>query len=407
MLKNIKKIILHFFYLLNFLIVCLIEVPKCLFLIFLNKKKYYFYQSEGGFGHLISTPMFLNSQFDSDWLLVFSYQKSRYHNKYIKKIFPKNLIFLNNGILTNFLGIITSHYYCELTMSVIKFFCNIFFKINLKEYYDLLSKFKKKNYKKETSYFKGYESKCWREIVDYSKDFDFSENIKEELKIFFSRFKKGCVGNVLFPIRTKGSNKSQKDYSNKLRDSRDINDYKKILEDLVSRNYLIFLSGDKIVYPDWINSQNNIITFDKTNLDKNYFNLMAGIGSDIVIGGPSGATMFSMFGKKNLFLESLDFGVGFNNTIISHPKIKDKDIKNIKELLTERFIENKIEFYSEQHIELLDKNELFEIYYEFIENINNKNYGIDPNLLGINEGWLIDSRSKISNKWLDLNNIIY
>ncbi len=144
MLKNIKKIILHFFYLLNFLIVCLIEVPKCLFLIFLNKKKYYFYQSEGGFGHLISTPMFLNSQFDSDWLLVFSYQKSRYHNKYIKKIFPKNLIFLNNGILTNFLGIITSHYYCELTMSVIKFFCNIFFKINLKEYYDLLSKFKKK-----------------------------------------------------------------------------------------------------------------------------------------------------------------------------------------------------------------------------------------------------------------------
>ena len=134
---------------------------------------------------------------------------------------------------------------------------------------------------------------------------------------------------------------------------------------------------------------------------------MAGISADIVIGGPSGATMFSIIGKKNLFLESWDFGVGYNKTILSHPMVKISGSAELKNILTGRYIENNKSFYNSENIKQLNEIELFEIYYEFIENINNENYGVDPRIFGINDGWLIDSKSKLSNKWLDLVKIKY
>ena len=101
-------------------------------------------------------------------------------------------------------------------------------------------------------------------------------------------------------------------------------------------------------------------------------------------------------------MESWDFGVAYNKTILSHPKIKVSGNNELKNILTDRYIVTNESFYKSESIKPLSKKELFDIYYEFIENINDENYGIDPKIFGINDGWLIDSKSKISNKWLEL-----
>ena len=62
-----KILIKNLIFIFNFLVVLLIEIPKCLYLVFLNNKKKIFYQEEGGFGHLIVTPMFLSNKYENDW----------------------------------------------------------------------------------------------------------------------------------------------------------------------------------------------------------------------------------------------------------------------------------------------------------------------------------------------------
>jgi len=74
--------------------------------------------------------------------------------------------------------------------------------------------------------------------------------------------------------------------------------------------------------------------------------------------------------KKNLFLESWDFGVAYNKTILSHPKIKVSGNNELKNILTDRYIVTNESFYKSESIKPLSKKELFDIYYEFIENIN-------------------------------------
>ena len=403
MFFKIKRLIRNLILIFNFLVVLLIEIPKCLYLVFLNNRKKFFYQEEGGFGHLIATPMFLSNKYENDWTLLFSFQKLRYHNSNIKKVFPNRFIFINNGILSNYFGVITSKFYCELSIKIIVFLSKIFFKIDIVKYIDHLFLLKKNEINTSSHYFRGYESKCWKELVSQSSRFVLNNHLKKEIDEFDLNFIQKHSGKVLFPIRTKGSNKNHKDLSNTLRATRNINDFKEILQDLVARNYLVFLSGDKIEYPQWVNNSSNIITSNKTDYDKDYFNLMSGISADIVIGGPSGATMFTMLGKKkNLFLESWDFGVAYNKTILSHPKIKVSGNNELKNILTDRYIVTNESFYKSESIKPLSKKELFDIYYEFIENINDENYGIDPKIFGINDGWLIDSKSKISNKWLEL-----
>lgn len=401
MLDYIKMFIKNIIFSINLLFVILIEVPKCIYLVSLNRKKKLFHQAEGGFGHLMATPMFLDSKYNDDWVLLFSYQKVRHHNKYIKKIFPNKLIFINNGIFSNYLGINTDKFYSELSIKIVVFLSKIFFKVNILNYIDYALSLN--SYKSDKKwYFSVHESRIWKNLVDYANGFEFENKIKKEIRDFDLNFITNYTGKVLFPIRTKGSKTKGKDFTNKIRDTRDINDFKEILEDLEARNYLVFLSGDKIQYPEWIKNSRNLITCNKTSYNKDYFNFMAGISADIVIGVPSGGTMYSMLGKKSLFLESWDFGLGFYKTIISHPKIKVSGYGELKDILTDRYLVTRQSFFKSENVTQLTKKELFEIYYDFIENINSESYGIDPKVFGINEGWLIDSKSKISNKWLEI-----
>ncbi len=403
----LKRLFKNFIFIINLFFVILIEIPKCLFIIYYNRNKIFFYQEEGGFGHSIGTPMFLDTKFKDDWVLIFSYQKKRYHNKNIKKVFINKLIFLNNGIVSNYLGVITDKYYCELSIRIVVFLSKILFNLKIHKFFDYAISLKKNELNKNNYYYKSHYSRIWKDIVNYSNKFSFNDNLKAEIRDFDKNFSSNYIGRVLFPIRTKGSRTKGVDFSNEIRDTRDINDLKEILKDLEARNYLVFLSGDEIKYPDWIKNSNNLITYNKTSYKKDYFNFMAGITSEIVIGVPSGATMYSMFGKKNLFLESWDFGFGFSKTIISHPKIKVSGHKELKRILTNRDLVTNQSFYTNDKVKMLSKAELFEIYNEFIENINFDNYGVDPRVFGINEGWLIDSKSKISNKWLELIQIKY
>ena len=74
--------------------VVFLGVLKILFLIFFNKNKLFFLQEEGGFGHTITSPVYLDSILKDKWILIFCYSSTR-HNKAINHVFNNKIFFLN------------------------------------------------------------------------------------------------------------------------------------------------------------------------------------------------------------------------------------------------------------------------------------------------------------------------
>lgn len=371
-----------------------------------NKKKFFFFQYEGGFGHTITTPLLLQNEFNKEWLLILLYEKNR-HNKSVLKIFKKNLILIPCSVLFN-----KSKYFYRYKFFVIfKFLSKLILKKEIIDYHKFLFT-KKFDNNVSNNYLKTYESRCWTSIVKSSEVFTFSNNHKYQINNFKKKFNYSKL--IYFQLRYKGKKNfylqkikdndtiNNLDLSNILRDSRPIEDYKKILEDLANKGYTILINGDIELYPSWVEYNDKIISYKKLHMDKKYFNFISGISADILIGQASGGMMYSMFNKiNNFFLETYEIGTGYYNTIVSYPRIKSHSLKELSEILVYKNFLWEKNFFSE-NIKEFSNNELFEIYLDYIENYKKLEYGITPQKIGIKSGMLIESKSKISNKWLEL-----
>lgn len=407
--KKYLHLIISFF-LFIFLLPQIILICK---IIFKNKNKHIFGQPEGGFGHTITTPLYLYSLYEKNWLLFYAYQKGR-HNKYIKELFPDNLFFVNVNLFNSRLSL--NLFFRKLYFKFLGKIIQLIFKIKINDYITFLFDNKKKDETyNDHIYFQRFESLIWKNIVNNSNKFVINSNLFINLNKNNFNLKKNFKKKICFTLRYKGNKKyfnnnkylindKNFDLGNMIRDSRDIEDYKFIINDLVSKKYQVIISGDECEYPDWImNSGDEILTFNKTDCKLDHFQFKYALESDIHIGVSSGGMLYSMFKKKNLFLETYELGAGYNNTIVSYPFIKAENAKDLGEIIMTNNYKWDKEFFMESGIiKPLKISDLNLIYLDFIDNISNENYGISPKTIGIHQGMLTDSNSKFSNKWIEL-----
>jgi len=376
-----------------------------------NLDKIIYCQFEGGFGHTLTTPLYLMSRYNENWLLLFAYNKKR-HNIFINKMFPGNIFFVETAILGFNLDLFSR----KLFFKSVIFFSKLFYKKIIYNYIEKIYIDHYFNHNKLTNeYYKRYESRIWPEIIKNRYKFNFS-HLDIDKKNFLNFFYvKNLKKRVCFFLRYKGKRESfsretlmkfpKLDIGNILRDSRPIEDYKFIIQNLVEKGFQVFITGDDFDKPDWIKKfGNEVIYYDKfKKLNKNFYNFFCGFSSDIIIGQVSGGSLYSLLNKKNLILETYEVGSGINQSIVSYPYLKIKNLVEFKKIIfDEHFKWNPDLLLNSSKISQLSCEQLNSIYLDYINNYFNEEYGIEPKKVGIDKGWLIDSNSKFSPKWLEI-----
>ncbi|WP_440619442.1 hypothetical protein [Candidatus Pelagibacter sp. HIMB1493] len=389
-MKNLfKKILL----LIKFTIDFIIFFYDIIFLIykFRKKKLKIILKLNGGFGHLITTPHYLKLTNDKDWVLIFGIEAV--HNKLIKIFFKDNLFFIRKGIHSSY-----------FEKKIEKFIINLFNFCNKQKvilYDDII--LKKLNYSKKIN----EEEETF--VLFNKKKINYNiKNIKircEDFNRFLNNEADSCKGIINFHLRYK---KNQIDHLNYLRDSNQINFYKNIFEYLVNKKWKIIITGEDFEIPEWIKNYRNYIFLNAfTNLSKDYFNLYTGISSDVYIGNMTGPIMWELLKpkKRNLVLNCYPIGFCFRNSIFSYPMITNNRLDILKQSLV-RIKKNYSKDFFLKNFKDLDKIQCKQIIEEFIENLDNPNYGVGVQKFGINHGVFVETGCKISPKWLKLNKII-
>ena len=90
-MKTKIKILINYFIALSSIIFQIFPIKD-------KKKKYFFINSEGGFGPSITRTHLVNTKFNENWILFFG-TKNKRHNKKIAKIFDGKLKFFSCGDL--------------------------------------------------------------------------------------------------------------------------------------------------------------------------------------------------------------------------------------------------------------------------------------------------------------------
>jgi hypothetical protein len=211
-LHNLKrKLKIIFFYL-----IAIFDIIKITF--FLKKKKNFFLQSEGGFGLTIATPHFLNIKLGEDWVLFFGYKKER-HNIEVEKLYKGRLKFFRVGNLNLPENRINFE---KVVKNILKIFFNIKL-ISIRDYTLSFSNPDKTNCKYYLSSKESIESIAFREN---KKNFYSDNYFKINFEKYFYKFNGNFKGKINFFLRGKGKKSKSKKLLEKVKDARNIEDYK-------------------------------------------------------------------------------------------------------------------------------------------------------------------------------------
>jgi hypothetical protein len=383
-----KKLLRLFFLLINFFFL-FFYIPFFL-LKFFKEKKIFYLQHEGGFGHSITSSEMLSYYYKNGWILIFAFSKRR-HNKLIKKIYNNNLFFLNveltgvfseriNKFLFNYIYIILKYLFKKKT----------FFIQNIKTLNFIIDN----NDLARSRYYPISHKTTNKIFVPYCLRSKFQKVLEKNYGNFKSR--------ILFFLRYKDFKESKI----RLRDSQPLEFYKDIILNLVSNNFQIIFQGDLIEYPNWVkNLGKSVIFLDKSGLSKDEYGIFAGMVPDVAIGPHSGAMYYAVAQKKKiLILEHLFLGDALPNSIVSYPKISFKSLSDFKDLIIKYNGLDNVQEYLTKYpsYQNLSSEETGIIILDFINNLNNKNYGIKPEKFGIKKGILFDCKAKLSPAWLKI-----
>jgi hypothetical protein len=404
---TIKFLLKRFIIYLSLLIVFL-KVIKILVLIFFNKKKSFFLQEEGGFGHTITSPIYLDSILKNEWILIFCYTARR-HNKAINYAFDNKILFLD-----------CSPFYLEIDLKYRLLICNIikklstlFFNIKIESIMEKLFNYSYIS-EKDNEYSKRFESRIWPHILKNKNNYILNDNLKKKFNSFSKNSNKKYKGKICFFVRNrmpqfKNINLNDllyvDDISSILRESRNIEDYKFTITELIKENWQVYISGDFIEEPKWFNDFNNDLIFSsKIDLPKKLYNFLVGFYSDVIIGPASGGSLYNLFNfKKSLLLETSEVGCGYPYSMVSYPNILFNSKKEFIEIMVNKAFDWDKNFYLDrERIRPLNFKQITEICIEFVNNCHLDDYGVNPYDLGIKEGPLIVTRSRFSKKWLEI-----
>jgi hypothetical protein len=358
----------------------------------LKRKDVIFIQEEGGFGHMIVASHVLNCIYkNKDWSLIWFYQKKR-HNKYYKNFFIKNLFLIT---------VPNSLFLRNLYLHISYFLSKIFLKqkiINYKYYLYRNYETSSQNlfYKEKIdSRFIKIISDNWQ--VQYQKyDDDFVKR--------FNLIKKSFKGIVSIHVRNKGKNSNT--FSNYFRDTVNINNYKILIENLIREGWQVFLSGDEFEPLKWMkNYEKELVFRSRTGLDSHKYNFYCANISDVMITNSCGNVTTNALNKnKVLLLNEAQFGYGWPNSIVSYKFIKFSSKQQIKNLFYNFPSTFDQRYLKELYFRDLNEKEILSVGMEFINNLKNPDYGVDPSTLDLNFDFLLDSKAKISNEWLKIIN---
>jgi hypothetical protein len=254
--------------------------------------------STGGFGISINTCDYIRVEKENDGYGLLWFGNSRRHNSYVQKILPKSCF-----------------YYCSIPFPLFYFFPefintyllilkkNLGDQIKLIEYMDFL--------RLEL----GQENTNWDDNSTYNW-------YRRYYSLFYDKYKSLEVNNfeiawlnsitesrtenrICFYVRYKGL-KSQ-DWSNWIRNSRNLKDIKSIIESEMFSNFTVLIVGDlnRKDYKDYFSQNKKIYTkWNVTKTQRKRFELISAAASSKFIGAVGGGiTIPTVFGVKTLMID--------------------------------------------------------------------------------------------------------
>lgn len=391
--KKIFKTII-FLKIIYSLFLFLLDIIRLFCLLLKRKNQKIFLMLEGGFGHTIVNPHFINLTEKTNWTLILAYDK-KFHNKEIQQVFNKKIILISktrifwkfNKRIENFMIIFFQSIFSLKIIPIKKYImdthCSVF----------------------KNDYHKMLESRTFKVFKNFQNHKLYNSYIKkyDDIKLL-SKFSKN-KGIINFHFRTKAKETSTDDWFSHFRDSENIDYYRESIEYIFNEGWVIFFGGEDFHIPNWLkNYSNKFITRKDTNLNNDKYGMFVGLKSNIYIGLLSGGSLFNMINPKikSLLFNCLPFGFGHMNSVVSYPMIKFKSLQEFNDLFINDLYKKKFDSYKVR-IRKLTSSETKEIIADFLKNINDKTYYQNQNMK-INNGLLQDTKFKISKKWLEIIN---
>lgn len=371
-----------------------------------DKNVSFILQSEGGFGHTISTPIILGVLLKNKWKLIFGYSNKR-HNYLIASIFRDKFFFLRYNIMPGFYSKIQVWQF-----NIIYFFFKKILKKKTFYFFDIIDKFP---FQKKNSIYLSRNPditfirkiKLIQILIKNKHNYDLPDDLSLKYANILNNIRGDSFDRrILLILRRKGI----LDNTEISRDTPDIINFKKLIMELKKNNHQIFIGGDEFNYPDWLNNlAPSVITRKNTILGIDDYRLFVGMTSHGIIGPESGAILYGLLNKKRkvLLLENTIVGSAWPNTIVSYPKIYFKSIKEFKNLilnypLNSTYSDNSFLNKSEVRLSNLHANHIKDIGLDFVNNLNNNDYGIKPEKYGIHNGLLNLCKARFSPVWLKI-----
>ena len=214
--------------------------------------------------------------------------------------------------------------------------------------------------------------------------------------------KKNFKGVVSVHNRKKGIN--SKDFSNSVRDTPNIDYYKKLIQNLIIDGWQVYITGEDIQEQEWMKKyKKELIYRSKTGNSFKKYNFYCSTITDFMMTNACGNAQINLINKnKILMLNDPVFGVGWSNAIVSYNFISVESKKILKNLFNNFPIQIEQKYLKDITYQSLNDDQISNIGMEFINNINNPNYGISANYIGLNNDFFKDTNCKISNEWLKI-----
>jgi hypothetical protein len=396
---SIFKLLKKYIYFFSFLISVLDLVYLIIFKKFKNKRV--FLQPEGGFAHTILSPEVLKRLYDkNNWCIVFGYDPKR-HNFLTSEIYNDHFYWLKLSSKFAKFSYIDEKYKKKIFL-IFEYYLKKN-KIEYVYYTDFINKHNNFNqsklnpkYNKEGLLLHEYNA---FEIFSKKDEFNAPNLISKKYKnIFFHLNKRKICG---FGYKKKSNHA----YTNE-RSTDTLENYKKSFFTMIENGWDIYIYGDQLEdLPLWFNEiENNIFYSNKSKLNKDEFNLRAGLISDCFIGPASGASSWKYIfhTKPQLIIDSYPIGWCFYNSVISFKVVfNHQEKKKINEIIDDQiYILKKPPF----EIKYTSENEKNDIIKDFILNLSSlEKVTIKPSDLKLTPGHpLYWGKSTISKLWYEI-----
>ena len=363
-----------------------------------GSKRPIFVNVEGGFGHTLAAPTCLQSLIGEDFYLIFFYVKER-HNYLTREAFDGRFLWCRVTFpgfpffslrVHQFLGVALVKVLSSLTVGA----------HDLRRFFEESSS---ESWMVESDYYDEYYSDPYRRVYMFRLALSDSEVVARGGSSFYlKKLENNPLGRLISTRRricaiAHRAYEKSGDITKSVRNSRSLSELVGIV------NYLTDTAGYHVILCGHVHGKeldlfasNPFVTYPaKTNLCKDAYDFYAGMLFDVFIGPMSGALDYARCRQvPTLILDSFPYGWSSPRATLA---FRDKKFSGNDEL--RKFFLKSYQDYTVSEVGFVPEAVALSVVREFIENVNNSDFGIDPLDLGIYDGPLVDGRCRIAPAW--------